>query len=120
MRALRKASCGVRARPGEAKAAGMHEVRRFEGEVRVAGGGQREGQGEREGGGDLTVRRRETQEEEDDGKGRGGGRSVQVKVRFQHWTIPGADGQANSCGGGDDRTDCWKSVICTNPTRMEV
>jgi len=73
MRALRKASRGVRARPGETEAAGVHEVRRLEGEVRVAGGGgsgsgggQRERQGEREGGGDFTARRRETEEEEDD------------------------------------------------------
>jgi len=119
MRVLRKASRSVRAQPGEAKAAGVHEVRQFEGEVRVAGGGesgssggQREGQGEREGGGDLTARRREMQEEEDDGEGhrgrrrdRGGGRSVPVEVRFQHRTIPGADGQVNSRGGGDDWTD---------------
>jgi len=64
MRALRKASRGVRARPREAKAVGVHEVRRLEGEVRVAGGGgfgsgggQRERQGEREGGSDITARR---------------------------------------------------------------
>jgi len=63
MRALRKASRGLRARPGEAKAAGVHEVRRLEGKVRVArgggsgsGGGKREGQGEGEGGGDITAR----------------------------------------------------------------
>jgi len=68
MRALR----GVRARPGEAEAAGVHEVHRLEGEVRVAGGGgsrsdggERERQGGREGGGDFTARRRETEEEED-------------------------------------------------------
>jgi len=52
---------------------GVHEVRRLEGEVQVAGGGgsrssggQRERQGGREGGGDFTARRRETEEEEDD------------------------------------------------------
>jgi len=35
----------------------------------------------------------------------GGGGSIWVEVWFQHWSLPGTDGQAYSHGGGNDQTD---------------
>jgi len=66
-----------------------------------AGGGQGKGQGERERGGEKRKKKKTAKVV----ISCGGGGSVRVEVWFQHRTIPGADGQVNSRGGGDDRTD---------------